>query len=155
MYKFLPKLPAVSRKRTSNGVFAPMFTPEELAERRRLQAKLSYHKNKARCRIAQKEYYAKNRLSIRAQQADWQKGIGKDTWLKSHREYEARNPHKVAARRKVSNALQAGTIQKLACAQCGSPRAQAHHPDYSKPLEVIWLCRKHHQEEHNRVQVPA
>ena len=25
---------------------------------------------------------------------------------------------------------------------------ERHHPDYSKPLEIIWLCRKHHKELH-------
>jgi hypothetical protein len=27
-------------------------------------------------------------------------------------------------------------------------KAERHHPDYNKPKEVIWLCRKHHKEAH-------
>lgn len=27
-------------------------------------------------------------------------------------------------------------------------KAERHHPDYSKPKEIIWLCRKHHKELH-------
>lgn len=35
------------------------------------------------------------------------------------------------------------------CSRCGVPcYAEAHHPDYSKPLEVIWLCRLCHAEIH-------
>lgn len=36
-----------------------------------------------------------------------------------------------------------GKVAKKPCRECGQP-AQAHHADYSKPLDVIWLCRKHH-----------
>jgi len=35
------------------------------------------------------------------------------------------------------------------CAVCSHPNTAAHHPDYSKPLDVVWLCAvchaKHHQ----------
>jgi hypothetical protein len=34
------------------------------------------------------------------------------------------------------------------CAEDGSRLAHAHHPDYSKPLDVMWLCDKHHQDWH-------
>ena len=34
------------------------------------------------------------------------------------------------------------------CKVCGDP-AEMHHADYSKPLDVDWLCKKHHQALHN------
>jgi len=27
---------------------------------------------------------------------------------------------------------------------------QRHHPDYSKPTEIVWLCRKHHEQLHHK-----
>jgi hypothetical protein len=30
------------------------------------------------------------------------------------------------------------------CEVCGATKVEKHHPDYSKPLEVRWLCREHH-----------
>lgn len=33
------------------------------------------------------------------------------------------------------------------CARCGAPAENRHHPDHSKPLEVIQFCRLHHLEE--------
>ena len=46
--------------------------------------------------------------------------------------------------------IQRGIITKQPCRECGS-YAEAHHPDYSKPLDVIWLCRKHHMELHRTI----
>lgn len=40
-----------------------------------------------------------------------------------------------------------GQIKKQPCEICGE-LAQMHHEDYSKPLEIKWLCRKHHLELH-------
>lgn len=58
----------------------------------------------------------------------------------------ARNPEKYKARQKVSNSIRNGSIKKGKCEMCGDPNTEAHHTDYSKPLEVMWLCRKHHME---------
>lgn len=39
-----------------------------------------------------------------------------------------------------------GLITRGPCEVCGHPDTQAHHDDYSKPLEVRWLCHWHHQQ---------
>lgn len=44
--------------------------------------------------------------------------------------------------------LRRGKVEKKPCEICGSLKVQGHHEDYSKPLEVRWLCSKHHQELH-------
>jgi hypothetical protein len=59
-----------------------------------------------------------------------------------------RNPEKRRAHYAVSNAIRDGRLIRQPCF-CGA-KAEAHHADYSKPLEVTWLCRKHHMEEHVR-----
>jgi len=58
------------------------------------------------------------------------------------------DPVKVNARGYLHVYLKRGKVKKLACQNCGNSRSEAHHPDYSKPLEVIWLCRKCHQMFH-------
>jgi hypothetical protein len=55
---------------------------------------------------------------------------------------------KVHARDAVTNAVRAGRLMKCPCARCGEVKAEAHHPDYSKPLDVIWLCDICHGLEH-------
>lgn len=61
----------------------------------------------------------------------------------------AKYPEKYKARTAVSNALRDGRLRKGPCALCGSKkRVQGHHPDYSKPLEVTWLCEPCHKRHH-------
>lgn len=62
-----------------------------------------------------------------------------------------RNKHKLRAHKAVWKALKSGALNRLPCARCGCNNAHAHHEDYSKPLEVMWLCRKHHMERHREL----
>lgn len=48
----------------------------------------------------------------------------------------------------TSAAIRDGKLKKKPCEVCGHPLVQAHHDDYSKPLEVRWLCVQHHNEHH-------
>jgi len=57
------------------------------------------------------------------------------------------NPEKRKAHMIVNHALRSGTINRHPCCVCGN-KAQAHHEDYSKPLEIIWLCSRHHADRH-------
>lgn len=67
-----------------------------------------------------------------------------------NRRWASRNPEKVLASRAVNNAVRDCRLVKLPCRDCGrTVGVEAHHPDYSKPLEVIWLCKLHHENEHH------
>jgi len=44
----------------------------------------------------------------------------------------------------LNQAVKAGRIKKDKCRLCGEQDTEAHHHDYNKPLDVDWLCRKHH-----------
>jgi hypothetical protein len=83
-------------------------------------------------------------------------------WQKEHsRPYDKakrkrlRGTLKEMARDKLRKAVKRGEIKKPArCQGCGKPklpkRLQGHHPDYSKPLEVIWLCSGCHSARHRK-----
>jgi hypothetical protein len=66
------------------------------------------------------------------------------------KEWQKRNPEKRRAQNAINNALRDGKITKPEnCQKCGSDgRIEAHHPDYSKPLEVAWLCNRDHVAAH-------
>lgn len=66
--------------------------------------------------------------------------------LKYMHDYYLANKHKFTAHTLVFVALRKGTLKKSPCARCGSEKVEGHHPDYSHPLEVVWLCHFHHME---------
>lgn len=57
---------------------------------------------------------------------------------------------KQACRLETQKAIRHGILKYLPCEVCGldDSSVQAHHDDYSKPLEVRWLCSWHHAEHH-------
>lgn len=62
--------------------------------------------------------------------------------------YRARYPEKYAAHQAVQTATRNGTLTASSCVICGSNNVHGHHDDYSKPLDVVWLCHQHHMERH-------
>lgn len=63
-----------------------------------------------------------------------------------------KNPEKYKAETMVGNAIRDGKLLKEDCSICGK-EAQAHHPDYSRPFYVIWLCSEHHKAEHDLIDL--
>lgn len=61
---------------------------------------------------------------------------------------------KDAARSAVAQAIQASRLVQQPCTRCGHSPAEAHHEDYSRPLDVTWLCRKCHRVRHREINPP-
>jgi hypothetical protein len=63
-----------------------------------------------------------------------------------------RHPEKQVARSAVYVALRNGTLTKPKLCQLNLDkcwgRIEAHHDNYSEPLNVTWLCMGHHREKH-------
>lgn len=95
-----------------------------------------------------------NRLRYRDRRKDGVSYKKKDEkYYKNHRKeillrrkiWYQKNKIKVTAHFKVQRALYKGLLIRKNCEICGSDKdINAHHEDYSKPLEVKWLCRTHH-----------
>ncbi len=79
-----------------------------------------------------REYQRTHRAIVKAAKERWTKG----------------NRVKARARFLVWKALQSSKLVRQPCEVCGNSATQAHHDDYSKPLEVRWLCDYHHKEHH-------
>jgi len=77
---------------------------------------------------------------------------GKRVALGSRLRWIAKNPEKRKAHHAANNAVRDGKLKKRPCEVCGTwKRVHKHHADYSKPLDVQWLCPKHHTEAHRRM----
>ena len=63
---------------------------------------------------------------------------------KSNKTWRKKFPEKRSAHQAVYRALRKGTLKKSICEVCGVKKVEAHHSNYSKPLDVIWLCTFHH-----------
>lgn len=133
-------------------------------------------KHREELRRKKKEYYEKNKEKILAQHREYRLGhfqeekARKKIYQREHRgqdreyqkEYRKRKRSEISIRRKkyrektgnadakVSYAVKTGKLSPYPCEICGKEPAEAHHDDYNKPLDVRWLCKKHHLEWHEQ-----
>ena len=106
-------------------------------------------KNRDKRAIYHKKYYEshKEQFAEYSKKATKKyKANHKDVIIERQKAYNLLHENKYTARLKVRNALRNGSLIKKPCEICGELKVEAHHDDYSKPLEVIWLCKRHHQE---------
>lgn len=64
------------------------------------------------------------------------------------RELDDQSKLKAKARRLLRSNVYRGKIKRQPCEVCGSMDAHGHHEDYTKPLDVVWLCVLHHNLRH-------
>jgi hypothetical protein len=68
-----------------------------------------------------------------------------------YRERRANDPEykaKCKARKRARYLEEIKKLKKEPCFYCNDPDTEKHHPDYSKPEEVIYVCRKCHSDLH-------
>lgn len=132
--------------RTLDGLRGSCIDCEKEKMRQRYLAnKDSYKKAAEKYRQSEKGKLVHKEASSRFRKTE----KGKLSVTRSRNTFRLRFPEKHAAHIRLNNAVASGKIQKLPCAVCGSTfKVQGHHHDYSKPLDVDWLCQEHHKEKH-------
>lgn len=91
-----------------------------------------YHKKYA-------ETYSKN-PEVRAKRAEKAREHSKDPAYELQRK----------ARKAVGKAVRIGELVRMPCEICGDFPTHGHHDDYSRPLDVRWLCPFHHVAHHSK-----
>jgi hypothetical protein len=105
-----------------------------------------------------REQISRYNKDYRARHPDYFKNYLKK-WKTNHpgystqigKKWKKNNPEKNKAYVKVWYALKTGKIKKDKCFFCNNKKVEAHHKDYKKPLEVIWLCDGCHKQVHLKI----
>lgn len=86
------------------------------------------------------------RMYVRRSVENWRKNNpekAREVYRKGAKVYRKRNPEAIRARTALNHAIQRGKLKRGKC-WCGK-KAEAHIADFSKPLEVAWLCPAHNR----------
>src|SRR5687767_3122787 len=59
-----------------------------------------------------------------------------------YRAYDRARRYRPGPAEKVKARMAVRVLERKSCEVCGNERAEAHHDDYSKPLDVRWLCKR-------------
>lgn len=97
------------------------------------------------------EYYHST-PKVKEKQVVW-RNKNRDKYRRYLRKYNEYNPLKRRAQRVLNYHVNKGNMTRPdICFECKENcKAEAHHADYTKPLDVIWLCRKCHCAKHRNI----
>lgn len=105
---------------------------------------------KERARERARAHYYANREKKKAQSAAWREA-NPEKCQTYYKRYQESNPDKHKARWTVWNAKVAGKLvvpDHCEVCEVKADIIDAHHDDYTKPLDVRWLCRDCHATHH-------
>jgi len=69
-----------------------------------------------------------------------------------NRAWRAEDKRRTAAHNAVARAIRNGSLFRLPCVRCKAEKSLAHHEDYDKPLEIMWLCQQCHKQRHKELK---
>ncbi len=104
--------------------------------------------HKESVRASQKKWRDKNKEKIQLLQQRWEVR-NKERRKIIYQNYVAGNAEKIYAKNQANRKLPKASV----CQKCGDKKTvERHHPDYNKPLEVMWLCHTCHMNHHISIQ---
>jgi hypothetical protein len=130
-----------------------------------IQSRPYYLANKEKCHKTNSEWAKRNREAINDRvRKDYEKNPEKylerikeynektGYKQKHEKEYREKNREKDRAQKKLRDHVKRGNIVRpTKCSVCNfEGKIEGHHADYTKPLQVIWVCRKCHMMFHRR-----
>ena len=80
-------------------------------------------------------------------------GLAKQVTREVKARWEERHPLKIDAHKKAHRAVRSGKLKNPGiCQDCldKTTNLDKHHEDYSRPLDIVWLCKKCHGIRHRK-----
>tara|TARA_R110000803_G_scaffold163585_1_gene227256 strand:- start:41 stop:463 length:423 start_codon:yes stop_codon:yes gene_type:complete len=102
-----------------------------------------------KCKSCNKADVIANRLSKVEYYREYDRDRGSRQTSDYIKEYRAKYPNKYKAHGMVARAIRSGKLFRELCEVCSELDVHAHHDDYSKPLNIRWLCPVHHKKWHD------
>jgi len=97
-------------------------------------------KNKEKVKLTWHKWYKKNKNGLQMKR---QTNKIKEIRNEQQKGYVKRNPEKIKA-----HSLSRKIKLQEKCQDCGKKATEKHHEDYSKPEEVVFLCKECHTRRH-------
>lgn len=120
-------------ERRKNSYNPEKYKNAEYREKNREKSRNWYWKNLDKARENCKKYAKKNRHKLNEANKRWRN----------------RHPDQARANHYLLNHVTRGKVKRpTSCERCNfQGKIEAHHEDYSKPLLVVWLCKRCHVKE--------
>lgn len=100
-----------------------------------------------------RKYREKKGEAHRAYNREYNKKWRQKNGYAAEYRYINKYPDKQRSRMLLNKAVASGEILKKPCVVCGAEKTQAHHIDYNKPFDVLWLCPLHHAKLHKQIKL--
>ena len=131
----------------------PSYTPEEaVAAKAKIRAYDPEYLDRVDSnRVKASEWYQKNKENLREYRERPDRKEASSAYTKRYRREKA---HILDSHQEVAKAVRKGILKRpLLCSRCSkSGTVHGHHHDYTKPLDVTWLCPACHHGEHRRIR---
>jgi hypothetical protein len=124
-------------------------------EKQKQNARERYYKKKEQILEQVTKYYYANHEKKKQQKKEW--AMRNKEKMREYRKtydvlYKARKRDEEKARWTLHNAIRYGKVERVSvCSECEKGGLlHAHHGDYNKPLDVVWLCHQCHFKKHRK-----
>ena len=96
----------------------------------------------------ERKRYRENRDAINDHRRKW-RSENREAVNRHQRNYFRKYPDRKRAKAAIRDAIRRGHLIPEPCFACAAEKVDAHHEDYSKPYEILWLCRSCHTAYHD------
>jgi hypothetical protein len=71
--------------------------------------------------------------------------------LRVNQEWRLADKRRAKCHNAVARAIKKNELVPMPCIRCGEVKSVAHHENYDKPLDVMWLCQPCHKQRHKEL----